>query len=416
MQQFIKVLFARWAPLLATCGVTNALPAQDHIWLQNYTSEILHSCRKTATDGTVVYGPNGCSGKHTCYAGTWMRDSFYGFSSGWRQIPNAEEALESAAYLLRRAQPSMPHFLPQSVDLSGHAAYGQHGAPTTLDAGAFAGLMLSFFVSGAGREVSGGGAAFLKEFGSAVALAMEATPMRHGLPWSDPARPCVGYGFTDTIMKTGNELYSSILFWDASRQLAKAFGDAGNASMAKRFQLHASHVEANFSSSFWSDKHGMFMATNGLESDRIDVWGSAYAALAGLALPEQASRIASFLAANRAKIFYAGQTRMLPEGAVWSREFPGEQKWFGPGRYQDGGYWGTPSHHTIVLLAKHGYMQLACELLSDAVSNFRSHGGWEWIGRGAVSGTGAPTYVATVANTLKAAEELECWKSELAHG
>ena len=224
---------------------------------------------------------------------------------------------------------------------------GQHHAPTTLDAGAFAGLMLTFFVTGAGSNTPGGGLSSLQRFGSAVVLAMESTPMRNGLPWSDPKQPCTGYGFTDTIVKTGNELYSSILFWDASRRLAAAFELAGNASAANRFRLKASQVEANFSSAFWNETYGMFMATTGLESDRIDVWGSAYAALAGLALPEQARRVANFLATNRSQIFFAGQTRQLPAPQVWSREFPGESKWFGPGRYQDGGYWGTPSHHTL---------------------------------------------------------------------
>ena len=49
---------------------------------------------------------------------------------------------------------------------------------------------------------------------------MMATPMLNGLPWSDPSNPHIGYGFTDTIAKTGNALYSSVLYWDASKQLA----------------------------------------------------------------------------------------------------------------------------------------------------------------------------------------------------
>ena len=417
--------------LLAMACQTHAGPAEDYRWLQNYTHSILTACRRNASDGTTIYGPNGCAGHGSCYAGVWMRDSYYGFSSGWQQIANASEALGSAAYILRRSQAST-NYLPQSVDPSGHAAYGQHHAPTTLDAGAFAGLMFAFFVTGEGSKAPGGGLAFLKKFGSAVALAMESTPTRRGLPWSDPALPCVGFGFTDTIIKTGNELYSSILLWDASRRLAAAFDIAGNASMSGRFHLKASHIEANFSSTFWSEEHGMFMATNGLESDRIDVWGSAYAALVGLALPEQARRVANFLATNKSQVFFAGQTRMLPAPQVWSGEFPREP---GPGRYQDGGYWGSecygvpsrasccsllkaacpnlvlaaPSHHTLVLLGRHGYRKLACELLGEAVGNYRSHGAYEWIQLGAESGSGAPLYVATAANTLKAAEELACW-------
>ena len=64
--------------------------------------------------------------------------------------------------------------------------------------------------------------------------------------------------------------------------------------------------------------------------------------------------------------------------------------------------------HVLPLL-KTRNKALACGLLADAIDNYRQGGAWEWIAKGAAKGSGASLYVATAANTLKAAELMECW-------
>lgn len=352
-----------------------------------------------------------------------MRDSYYGFSGGWDVIPNASEALRSAAYILSHNEQGTS-YMPQLVTPSGQGISAQGGAPAALDCGPFAGLMLDFYAAGPGSAAPGGGPSFLAAHGPAVVAGLLATPLVNGLPWSDPAQPWVGYGFTDSVIKTGCEMYSSVLLWDAATRLAADFTAAGMPAAAAACSALASGVEQTFSATFWNASVGMFMAATGIEvrgpsvcvpptahacpshcavqSDRIDVWGSAYAALSGLATPAQAAAVAAYLSTNEALVFHAGQTREIPLPGFWGKSSSA------PGTYQNGGAWGTPAHHTLVLLAKQGYKPLACSLLADAVANFRAGGAWEWIGMNDTQGSGAPSYVATIAGTYRAAKELQC--------
>jgi hypothetical protein len=388
--------------LLAVCfgAAVDADPAEDLAFLKNQTRYILATCRLNTTDGTgtVLYSPNG---DKPYYVGQWMRDSFYGFSGGWDVIPNASEACRSAGYILSRNEPGTG-YMPQLVTPDGQGHSAQNGAPAALDCGPFAGLMLDFYAAGPGSSAIGGGQSFLAEHGAAVVAGLLATPLRSGLPWSDPAQPWVGYGFTDSITKTGTEMYSSVLLWDAATRLAADFAVAGDLAAAATCSALAAGVEASFSSAFWNASAGMFMAATGVESACIDIWGSAYAALSGLATPVQAASVAAYLASNQDLVFYAGQTREIPLPGYW------QQSSSAPGTYQNGGFWGTPSHHTLVLLGQQGYKPLACSLLADAVANFRGGGAWEWIGANASHGSGAPSYVATIAGTYRAAKELQC--------
>jgi len=172
---------------------------------------------------------------------------------------------------------------------------------------------------------------------------METTPMKNGLPWSDPDHPCVGYGFTDTIAKSGNAFYASVLYWDASTQLQLMFGMVGNNTMASRFQTYAERVKKRIDETFWNEGLGMYMSDTGDDpnpnpnpnpnwlgmymsdtgddSDKVDIWGSAYAAKVGVSNKAQAGKVASYLAQNQENIFWKGQIRELPEPVTWAKTF-----------------------------------------------------------------------------------------------
>lgn len=67
--------------------------------------------------------------------------------------------------------------------------------------------------------------------GSGGALARVVTTLRRalewsprsprGLVWNDPARPHSPYGFTDTVGKTGELFFESLLYWTACRRFAR---------------------------------------------------------------------------------------------------------------------------------------------------------------------------------------------------
>lgn len=49
----------------------------------------------------------------------------------------------------------------------------------------------------------------------------------NGLVYNDPVRPNCTYGFTDTVAKTGNLLFCSLLYVDASRKMAELSSQFG---------------------------------------------------------------------------------------------------------------------------------------------------------------------------------------------
>jgi hypothetical protein len=66
-----------------------------------------------------------------------------------------------------------------------------------------------------------------------------------GLVWNDPQKPHSPYGFTDTVGKTGELLFESLLYWTASQRLAHWHRRVGDRQRAKENQRHARLIEKN---------------------------------------------------------------------------------------------------------------------------------------------------------------------------
>jgi hypothetical protein len=147
----------------------------------------------------------------------------------------------------------------------------------------------------------------------------------------------------------------------------------------------------------------MFRASyGGLESDRIDIWGSAAAAAAGLVTPSQDAAIAAYFEHNTAAVLFEGQVREIPAPQHWDRLKSGAD--VRDQTYQNGGFWATPHYHVIPLLARYN-KTLACSVLADTVASYRSHGINEWVGPFWPNlNVGAPGYIASAANTWAAIE------------
>ena len=62
---------------------------------------------------------------------------------------------------------------------------------------------------------------------------------------------------------------------------------------------------------------GVFLASTGLEHDRVDVWGNAMAGASGFASQEQARAIFNYFARNEGDIFFEGQVRQIPSPQHW---------------------------------------------------------------------------------------------------
>ena len=283
------------------------------------------------------------------------------------------------------------------------------------------------------------------------------------LAYNDPDDPIVGYGFEDSVAKTGALNYASLLIIEASALLCQVVRNlaASNATVAahrpetEALCRRATKMSAELTPALWDDATGTFHPSTGLEGNLTDVWGSAYAAsLDGVhtilgpsgvhtprwpsdvpspTTPAQRERIAAFLADPKNGVFANGQVRHLPIGQGWVQEWcvpkgateppgakiapPCAEGWLysKPGDYQNGGFWATPVHHVWPLLhSVPATRSVACGLLRDFVSGATniSLGPLsllninEWVDGEGVP-RGARGYVASAANAAAAARTMQ---------
>ena len=259
------------------------------------------------------------------YSGQWLRDSYYGISSGIDLLPNLTATVAAVEWVFEHARP-VDGAMPQSLDLGGKSDANSY---IFLDSGPFAIKLAAALISAMTAEE---GKAFFLKWQTALSRGLNATtlnPNGQGLPWIDPARPAPsrGYGFQDGEYLSGDVLYSSILFWNATRILADLYDDAGQgyAPKAAALRAQAKHVRAQITAELWSEERGAFVAATQLEHDRISVWGNAFAAASGLATSAQSAAIFELFKTREKDIFFEGQVRQTPAPHFWdsSASVPG---------------------------------------------------------------------------------------------
>jgi hypothetical protein len=194
---------------------------------------------------------------------------------------------------------------------------------------------------------------------------------RNGLVWNDPDNPQSPFGFTDTVAKTGDLLFSSLLYWEACKAMEDLSIQSG-AGDADEYALRARAIEQGLQI-LWDEESGMFFAAS-LDCRQIDLWGSAYAVYIGIATPEQSARIARYLDANFSRMVQHGQVCHLLDGASWDRMLVPVK----PGTYQNGAYWGTASGWIIHALHKRN-PERAGKMFNDLVAYYQQYGIYECV-------------------------------------
>ena len=413
-------------------GRSHPMDFSPHEWLRVAAAWVVRSALVTLPGGRPVITPGipVSPGAPPHYNGFWMRDGFYGISSGWPLVNASRQKLYRDGAELIFSQPRSDGVLPGNCMADGTCIYGTgvfedgyrcngtEGAPAwrgcqDLDTGSFA-VKLAAHIWQA-MESRAERDAWYSKWGKTLARALNATTRSSdgsGMVWSNTSRPQVGYGFQDMEVKSGAVLYSSVLYWNASRLLATMARASGDAHVAEDFDARANRLQASATGALWDDSRGVFMASTGLESDNVDVWGNAFAGASGFVTAEQSRRIFEFFKREEANIFYEGQVREIPFPAQWhDGSRPGRVDPFSTlRRYQNGGFWATPHHHVLPFLGQHDRAR-ACRLLNATIASFRGHGIWEWVGPFWPSDIGgAPGYTASATNTYFASEHLRCWE------
>jgi hypothetical protein len=197
-----------------------------------------------------------------------------------------------------------------------------------------------------------------------------------GLVYNDPAAPNCTYGFTDTVAKQGNLLFSSLLVLQAHDALAQ-WATATGCGNATQHATAAARLRSAVPAALYNQSAGLFMACDVGANALPDVWGSALAVyLNATAAAEQVAQVVTTFVQNEDSLFQQGQLRHLPGGVFWGKCFTGCPA---PGTYQNGAFWATPLSWVAPMLARHGQAAFAARQLQAVADSFTKGGVMECI-------------------------------------
>jgi hypothetical protein len=178
------------------------------------------------------------------------------------------------------------------------------------------------------------------------------------------------YGFTDSVRKQGDELFCSLLYVQACRQLADLLDAGKRSDDAKRWRTEADRLAPAIRETFWDEKIGLFRAATAF-CKQPDIWGSAFAIYLEVATPAQARTIANYFKGHYREIVQCGQIRHLPAGQYWDLACAKDT-------YQNGGYWATATGWFVNALDL-ADPRLADQTVVDMVKDFQLRGVTEWV-------------------------------------
>ncbi len=333
-------------------------------WLEEESQRMIRACRREMDDGTAAFPPQVGIG----YEAFWLRDYAY-MIEGYVQGFTAEE-LRGACLLFVDAQrddgacvdcvryDGTPIYKP---------GYGSMGVNPVADGSQFT-VDVAWHTFRRLQDKQ-----LLAQIIDRIVKGMNAVPRNRqtGLVHIDPDVPWdrCPYGFTDTVRKQGDVLFSSLLFVQAVRQLADLLEELNRLDAAKHWREEAEKVSAKIREVFWDPRIGLFRAAT-IKCREPDIWGSALAVYVDVASQDQAIAIACYFKDHYSEIVQKGQVRHLPGGVYWEQAGPHDH-------YQNGAFWATPTGwfvFTLDLVDR----KLADQTVIDLVNDFRERGCVEW--------------------------------------
>lgn len=323
-------------------------------WLEGQAEILETGSRITATDGTTMYTPDGVGGYPTFY----VRDFAYMVENYPAGLPS-QDIHDGFEYLIRgqRADGAMP----DRVAADGSPQYLVAGTEPPTDNPQFMVKLAHEY-----WQITGDLSQFRAHSGDLV-RGMEFVPRSpdNSLVYIDPKNPHSPYGFTDRIEKTGDLLFSSLLYYEAADNLSDLFAAIDDDSAAERWRAEADRLKQDVQTLYDPDS-GMFLAAS-VDNRQIDIWGSAYASFLGVATDSQQLGVAHYLKDNYDGIVRDGQVRHTAPGTFWERT-PTPA-----GLFQNGPYWATSSGWVAATIARID-RRLAQQMLVDMTKHFRANG------------------------------------------
>lgn len=361
-------------------------------WLREAAVLELAGCQIQAHDGTVLYTPDGEGNYHAL----WTRDFAYMVANAWDLFP--VEDIRACITILLGGQRE-DGCVPDRVQADGLAVYSAGsverplGAPPTDNSQFMVNLVYTYVTRT-------GDVPFALKVLHQLRIALDYIPLStRGLVVIPACYRRSPYGFTDTIGKTGELLFSSLLYWQACKEMAEICVMCG--VDAAVFVSRADKVVANLDV-LWDPVHGAYLAATETCA-QVDVWGNAYTIACGFlddehTLTSRKVAVLDFLQSRYADYVFKGQVRHLLKGTYWERTLMPVT----PGSYQNGAYWATASGWVITALAQRD-SGLAVRMLQELVTDFKTNGIHECVGDAYAK---LNHYVVSITNPLGAVKDL----------
>ena len=358
-----------------------SIAEKDVQWMRKATIEQLNGCRVKGTNGIWIHTPDGVGN----YKALWTRDFYYMVEYA-ADLMDSKEIKESIHYLLNGQRED--GCMPDRVNIDGKAVYspGSDHSPMAdhaLDNGPFMTLLVCSYVKQFKDET------LFRDVEAKLRKGLDfISRSESGLVYNDPTNPQCVYGFTDTVKKTGNLLFSSLIYYKACREMEALYRkyNYGNPDI---YKVRSENIQKNINK-LMDEKSGMFWAAD-KDCKQIDIWGSAYAVYVGITSEEQSKKISEYLIHNADQIVMKGQIRHLPgSDASWNNLFLS----ITAGTYQNGAYWATPLAWVVPVIAKQN-LPLAKKILQNVIKDFQENGINECINTDYLN---IPNYVASATN------------------
>lgn len=353
--------------------------------IKSAAQRLIDGCRVTAHNGVTLFTPDGKG--H--YPALWTRDFTYmvEYAGELMQPDSIRAAID---YLLDTA--AFDGWIPDRTYADGTPWYtaGLEGYPAdrNLDNGPFIVICADAYLNMLSPQAA---AQQFSVWEKPLRKAVEYLPVNEsGLIYNDPAHPHSPYGFTDSIAKTGCLCMESILLWRAYNILAARCGE-------RRYREAAAKIERNLPDVFGGEGDLLLAAT--VDCRQPDIWASCYAISVGFPLPtERRLAISRSIIKDYDRFVLHGHLRHLPLRSVWQRTFTV----YDHPRYQNGGFWATPSGWLAETLALTD-RDLALKTLDELLDYFDKYGIFEWI---TPEENALDTYVVSATNIYGACKRL----------
>ncbi len=365
------------------CRAAPTTAYEAGVWLEGKSLQLIRGSYRSMNDGTAAFLPQTGSN----YNAFWLRDYAYMLEGSPEAFSNDElrNACLTFVNALRSDGAAVDCVMFDGTPIY-KPGYGTMGENPVADGS-------QFTVDVAWRTHQRlNDQVLLSQIIDPLVKTMNAVPRdpATGLVYIDPTKTWdrCPYGSTDTIRKTGDVLFCSLLDVRASRQLADLLDASDRAGEANAWRAAAEAKTAAIRNTFWDSTTGLFNAAT-IRCKQPDIWGSAFAVQLGVATAQQSQAIAQYFKDHYNEIVENGQVRHLPGGTYWEIGCP-------QGTYQNGAYWGEPTGWVVDALSIVD-ADLAQQTVVDMVHDYQQRGVLEWINGNSI---GVPDYVASASLPL----------------